>query len=309
MASEKNPEVPFESIKRLGRSAYQVAVNGQVRVRKYQPPVGGAAAMISRLIFGGSLPFRNERRVMRILSEHAFGWLRYPRPLDMDAKDYVDYEYVSGEDVRCATGCDQERIINSLLEFGALGSKHRLAGFEGFVLGLLESPTIRTLRWVLKSDLPPAMKWAACRVLLGKAVSDRTKQKVLLHNDLMFSNVRRGLSGDIYFVDFEDAIPESRFLLADAVDLLLRWDDCSMDMKALRHYWDALTSRLGRIGSETEFKHQVRLGLLRLTAAGRQRAASTPEQRSSMDALFRTIVDDGAYDNWYAGQCARSESR
>jgi hypothetical protein len=127
-----------------------------------------------------------------------------------------------------------------------------------------------------------------------------------MHNDLLFSNLRLGNDGNIYFLDFEDSIPESLMILADAIDLLLDRSRMTLDVGILRDYWECMAGRLKADPEKLDLPAQIRLCLLRLSIAGRSRAASSEEQRNTLNSMCDIVLDKKIYDEWLQQQDQQS---
>lgn len=290
-------------MEQIGRSAYRIVSGNGVVVRKTQPPAHGYLQRMSRFLFGGSLPFQNEQYINRLLLENSFSFLRYPRMRNTCSNSSIDFDHVEGKDLSALSERETSMALNALLEFNCLSNIHKSSGIKYLALRILESPSFRTARFVLTSNLSARKKLAGILLLLRQHLFANRPCTVLLHNDLMFSNLRIGIDGYIYFVDFEDSIPESLMVLADAVDLLLNRDSNSIDITKLRDYWERLSSGLHADASRLNLRDQLRLCLLRLSILGRSRATSTEKQRANMNTLCEAVLDRNAYKIWYQNQC------
>lgn len=287
-----------DNCKKIGRSAYLISVDGNKIVYKEQPPVIGLIRKVNRIIFGGSLPFRNEKRVNYYLREHTFLYLHYPLLINSPNDYTLEYEYIEGEDITSLSEEEISSALNGLLEFNSIGRNYSIKGIEGFAIRMLESPVIRTIHIIMKSDLLIREKLAGFGLLLSHCFRAKTIGPVLLHNDLQFTNLRRGYDGYIYLIDFEDAVPISRMILSDAVNILFDIENSRINVKQLREYWIKLAQRLKCNISDIDLSDQLRVCLLHLTAAGRQREASTPKQRCRMNELYQIILDKKSFTKW-----------
>jgi hypothetical protein len=115
-----------------------------------------------------------------------------------------------------------------------------------------------------------------------------------------------GNDGNIYFLDFEDSIPESLMILADAVDLLLDRSRMALDVGTLRDYWECMAGRLKVDPEKLDLPAQIRLCLLRLSIVGRSRAASSEEQRNTLGSMCDIVLDKKSYDEWLQQQDRQS---
>jgi hypothetical protein len=158
----------------------------------------------------------------------------------------------------------------------------------------------------LKSNISLKRKISGLWLILSQRISHVKPCTVLMHNDLLFSNLRLGNDGNIYFLDFEDSIPESLMILADAVDLLLDRSRMALDVGTLRDYWECMAGRLKVDPEKLDLPAQIRLCLLRLSIVGRSRAASSEEQRNTLGSMCDIVLDKKSYDEWLQQQDRQS---
>lgn len=290
----------------LGRSAYLVSNDRGARIRKYAPPVGGFMNQISRKLFGTSLPFANERRINRVLMEEKFENFVHPCLTAYDQSGVLEFEYLVGEDLSKLDENQLSLALAGLLEFSALGDRCGVAGLEGIALHLLESPDIRTSRMIIGSDIAILDKIRALWIVVEYYFFQPAIRPVLVHNDLMFSNIRYGSNGDVVFLDFEDAHTEKRWILVDVVDLVFDKSSGELDVQLLEEYWRSLSVKIGEEFTKLKFRQQVRVCLLRLSIAGRRRTASSEQERCMMERMFMITLKDKLYKNWWSRQLGDS---
>jgi len=290
----------------IGRSAYLVSRGEDARVRKYAPPVGGIMNMLSRKLFGTSLPFANERRVNRILMDEEFKYFVHPGLTIFDQPEMLEFEYLVGEDVSKLDADQLSLALAGLLEFSSLGDRYVAVGLEGFVLRLLESPGIRTGRMIIGSDTALRNKIRGLWLVVKYYFAQPSIGPVLIHNDLMFSNIRHGPNGDIVFLDFEDAHTERKWILVDAIDLVFDKSSGTLNVRLLEEYWRSLSAKIGEEFEKLKLKQQIRVCLLRLSITGRRRTASTGQERCMMERIFMITLNDELYQNWWSTQLGNS---
>ena len=290
---------------KIGRSAYIISEHGVERVRKYIPPVGGFLGRLSRKLFRTSLPFENERRVNLILLAEKFDHLLFPKLINLDCTDMLEFEYLHGEDVSNLSGEQLSRALDGLLEFNALGDRYKYEGVEGLIFRILESPAIRTVRNIAYSDIPLDNKMKGILLLIKYRLFQPRFMPVLIHNDLMFSNIRCSEKNNVIYLDFEDAHAEKGMILVDVVNVVFDKSNGDLDIYKIEEFWRKLSDVIGDEFTKLKLIDHIRICLLSLLIAGRNRSASTESERCIMDRLLIVVLDKTRYREWYFSQQAK----
>ncbi len=291
------------TLKRIGRSAYVMELNGKKFIRKSSPPVDGIIKKLSRRLFSGSLPFRNEKRINEMLLDSQFKHFHFPKVIHGFNEKFIDFEYLHGRDADILNLEEKKIALLGLLEFNRLAGQYHVTGFEGIIFRLIESPSIKILKLLYHSDIVATKKLKSINILLKYHLFFGNVNYVLIHNDLMFKNIIISNDNTINFIDFEDATKERVFVLADAVDILLDRKNINININILSEYCKNLLSIAPKTQKKINIKEQLRICLLRLSLASMLSSSTSETEKIKMRLLFDILLDDEQYIMWWDTQC------
>jgi hypothetical protein len=287
--------------KKIGRSVFVITNGEENKIIKYEPSCGASLFnKISRKCFGGSLPFYNEMQVNDFLGRHDFSFFRRPESKVDYKNKLISFEFLDALESRDLDKNDLNSAIDSLIELAQVASDFKVKGVRGFVLGLIESPAINTLKSIVFSGATVFEKNNGLMILLWSFLKDKKSKGVFLHNDLFNKNLLKAQDGKIYFIDFEDAIVEKRYPITDAVNILFDENSLTLDKKLIRHFWNTAIIDLTEIHtSESALVDQVRVCLLRRAFSQNKK---NREINVNNEKLLRIVLKKKDFNSWWDAQ-------
>lgn len=291
-----------DNFKQIGRSVYLVEGAGRLVV-KYEPDsVGGVLRRFSRKFFRGSLPFMNEMYVNELLSNNSFMYFRHPKG-DVDVKSkLIKFEHIDGVEECLTSSSDKERAIKSLIEFSELSSQYSFGGISGVVFRIIESPVLKLMVSIYYSKYSVKIKLKATSILLLILLRYKSSSPILMHNDLQCKNIIKANNGDLYFIDFEDAIVERRLIFNDSFNVLFDKEAMSLDKKNMIVFQRRVVLNAKDRLSDQYLKRHARVCLLRHVFAPCTRQNSDVGKNSLVSRLLLLIIDDDVYGEWWRQQ-------
>lgn len=286
-----------ESGQQVGRSAYLVTYGNRSLIIKRQPDPQTALSKLSRRLFGGSLPFRNEQFVNQGLLGEQFQFLKFPRMLHLKENSYLIFEYVEGSGATVARPAN-DVITSCILELNTSRLLTSRSTLEQIVFNLLERPPYTLIRRLLRSQQSATVKFRIIKLLLSFSLRQRKLKPVLLHNDLAFSNVLISSAGIPYILDFEDCVDEHSWLLMDYVDLHFDRNALFLNFASANTYLDQLLESLDIDKSSVLIEEMLRLCLIRHVLYSAENPDFDIKMRSTMSNFLKVLADTSAYRAW-----------
>lgn len=270
---------------------------------KYEPPLsGGILQKISRALFKGSLPFKNEIFINKLLIKQEFHSLNFPRSFirkDSEKTVCIVFDIIDGEETRKITHEDKKNIVAALIEFSSLSSMYKNKGGAGKVFRLIESPTIRLIRTILFTGHNFIVKVKSIYLLVSFLLKKNRSGTVLLHNDLKCKNIIKSKFNEIYFIDFEDALTENIMVLADVVNILFDYKKCSIDKELLVKYWKHVLTRADNREENSMLLSYLRVCLLNI---GLTTCPNKESTIGNQKQFLEMLLDGNRFNNWWLKQ-------
>jgi predicted Ser/Thr protein kinase len=243
--------------------------------------------------------FRNEIAIHQHLSGQSFETLRVPELYDTDGKSYLVMDYIEGTMGRWYTPEMDKVLIRSLvdLQLSIINKKNLL---EYNVLSFLRRPFWNVIRMVWTIALPKlgfiiAFKCFALCLRLQRSVSPN-KSPLLLHKDINNKgNIISNPQGEMYFIDFESCLQESKWVLTDIIEIIYSFKDEYMDVALFEIYIQKMRAE-GFIDRDFDVKSQVRFAMLRnaIKYLGFDQLFISHRKQ-----LLQIILPDEKYDLWF----------
>lgn len=292
----------INKIIKIGRATFINENNNLKKIIKHQPPIGKSIFhKFSRKMFKGSLPFKNEMRVISALKKYNFLHFKFPANIIDESKKIIEYEFINGYESRKFKNIEKIKIIDSLIEFSSIEITSGPL-LEGLAFKLIESPWIRSLRAIIQSKSKFSIKLKALIIVIKFLFNKKTGKPVFIHNDLQCKNIIRHNDGHIYLIDFEDAIFESRLQLIDVVNVLFDEEKNYLNKELLLKYWSEAVS-LGDNKNETKhIFNQVRVCLLRNLFAPCRNCAHQKDLSMievAREEMLSILLDNSRYRKWW----------
>lgn len=304
--SENDPSLEYDAATlRLGRSSHSECRNGRMCVVKSQPRYASAVGMLASALVGGSLRFKNEIMVNECIAKEVFNSLRFPRMLESDGSTYAVFEFIEGREGLDKSAVSEGQVVDSLIELHMLRTKPRHALRERSLLRMLRLPVSflrRTLDMFWRQrDIRVLVK--CLLILIRSCVRQRPiGTSLLVHNDLLPNNTLTDANGVWFILDFENCLPENKWILIDVVDIAFDRETLQVDMTLVSRY----LRRLQEFGVNTALVNvelQIRLILIyRVMQAMRSpRYVDTDRSRFS-DFLKCVLLKDREFGLWLTRQ-------
>jgi len=243
--------------------------------------------------------FRNEIAIHQHLSGQSFETLKVPKLYDTDGKSYMVMEYIEGTMGRWYTQDMDKILIRSLVDL-QLSITYQKNLFEYNILSFLRRPFWNVIRMVGSIVLPLlgfniAFKCFSLCMRLQREVSPN-KAPLLLHKDINNKgNIISSPQREMYFIDFESCLQESKWILTDIIEIIYSFKDEYMDVGLFEEYIQKMRTE-GFIKEEFDIKSQVRFAMLRnaIKYLGFEELYVTHRKQ-----LLEIILPDENFDIWF----------
>jgi len=245
--------------------------------------------------------FRNEIAIHRHLSSLSFETLKVPKLYDTDGKSYMIMDYINGTMGRWYTPDMDKVLILSLvdLQLSIINQKNL---FEYNFLSFLRRPFWNVMRMVGTIALPRlglnlAFACISLCLRLQRGVTPN-KAPLLLHKDINNKgNIISSPKKEMYFIDFESCLPESKWILTDIIEIIYSFKDEYMDVDLFDVYIQKMRAE-GFIDDSFDTKSQVRFAMLRnaLKYLGFDELYAVHRTQ-----LLEIILPDEKFDRWFYG--------
>ncbi len=286
---------------KIGRSTYLIDDGNKKYIIKYEPTsTGRLLQKISRKLFNGSLPFKNEVYVNKLISTKKLMKFRYPPSVFSHEDRCITYDLIEGKETRKLTLENKKEIVTALIEFSKLSSHYENNGISGFVFRYMENPTIKTTRLVISSSHNIPTKFKALLILINFIIRKKKKATVLLHNDLKCKNILKTKKNEIYFIDFEDVTKEKTMVLIDVVNVLFDYKTCDIDKALLVYFYKSvLISSSTKEELDQMLANNVRVCLLSLVMSTCPNEDSTFQSLKDKQKFLRVILNEKDFSRWW----------
>ena len=231
------------------------------------------------------LRFQKEIYIYSRLQNIGFSWFHYPKLLETDTKYYILTEFIKNNPVNRQDSVFYFSAMKAVLEFNTCNFPFWEKGGPGWIWEKTNrwkhSRSSKTLRNLLEGSLlkgkVPFSLLLRMTSFWRKAISatPELKKPLLVHRDIFKANILCPAQGKIYFVDFEKAGMEKRWVFIDALKIAqaepLFYDNNSGEISGfprfyislLENYWEGLLLRRSEIiPGKTHFKTQLKFCLL-----------------------------------------------
>lgn len=292
-------------MKRLGRAAYLIEVNGTSAVLKAEPPPPPAVwRRILRRITGGSLPFQNEMKVTTHVASMNLQGLSVPTLIGVTDSNQAVYSLLPGKDSRRLSPLQRDLLAAGLVRINAMARPPRFPWWKEVLFLALDAPLLLTLRRLVKSGLSLRSRLKATQFLLFYSLQTRFRRPALLHNDLVIGNVLVSDDDGVALIDFEDAVYDRRFVLADAVDIAFDSTQQTLDLHWLRRYAGAMASAgFDELSDEELLMGCVRACLIRHCAHRMVSSRLGESERLEIRRFTETVlINSNSYLRWFREQ-------
>lgn len=292
-------------LKKVSKASYILKAEEGNFLLKTCPEWGNFAGWLSRFLIGTSIPFKTDIAVNGALAlKGHFKAFSAPPLFHTDGKTYLLLHYVPG-----ILGWDRriipvDTLAEGLIEFQTSALEWPRTLIEQLGGALLEKPVARIFRGALssvRSRVGYKATWK-CFMVVWKCYRSQPRLNfdMLLQNDLGLSNIVTGRDKRLYFIDFEDVIKESRWILCDIVDLSFNLNSLAFDRFLFNSYLNRLSAHVSGLDN-VSIVSQVRLALLRCIIFGlMSRKLSSSSKRGCEHFLCSVMLDDKAFHYWYA---------
>lgn len=285
---------------KIGRSTYLIQEGDKKVIMKYEPlSTGGLLQKISRKLFKGSLPFKNEIYINNLLRKQNFHSFRYPSSVYNNENSCLRFNIINGKETRNLSLTDKEKIVSSLIEFSHLAAAYENKGISGQVFRLIESPTVRTIKLIIFTKHNLTLKYKALYLLLSFIIKKRRNGFVLLHNDLKCKNIIKTKENDIYFIDFEDVTKEKVMVLTDIVNVLFDYKTCKINKHLLNKYWQQVLLLPENKEKSHMISEHLRVCLLSIAMSTCPNQESTFKNTEQRKLFLMTILNDKKFNSWW----------
>ncbi len=256
-------------------------------------------SLIGKILARQSLSFRTELAVNKQLAKMDFNHLKTPTMSRTDGKTYMLFKYIpnTGENYeKIPTEC----IAESLFEFSKSGINPYVSFTQKVTAPLFKTLTslIRAIVTILPSDCGIEFVPKALSVVMRSIFAQPTvPNAMLLHKDLRFrQNYLVSETLGLFFIDFGSAIRERRWIMMDVVDLAFDAKRMYVNFDLIEQYYRILV----RENLKVNLKVQVRIALIRKVIFYlRSREYSGDNKALFKIFLFRILLDDQSYDDWF----------
>lgn len=290
---------------KIGRCVFVLCEKERKFIVKKEPPCPNIIwRIILRKITGISLPYENELLINRELKSSRFYSLRFPIMLGVDDEGSMRFEYLDGFESRDFSPEILERLLDGLFEFNTSCITVHKKLINSLLFSFHESPLISSLFMLKKSSLASFRKGKLALIVIWHCLTNKNKKDVLLHNDLVISNVFiLKKEYQAILIDFEDVILNSNFVLADCVDILFNSDELSLDMKKVRDFSNRLMLFGVRIKSDYERDQLVRICLIRHCVKKLISSKISIEDKSKIRVFLESVLSkNDKYRCWILEQ-------
>ena len=284
---------------RLGRGTYRVRSQGSTVILKQQPPSTTAISRLSRRLFRGSLPFRNELRIAAHFMAHPPTRLAVAKPLASDGRTFVLFEDLPGHRPKTGDAGLARQMVPGLVEFALAPLPGLPTMAQRAAFWVLQAPTARVLQRSLSARVRAAIGLrGAVRCLLvlaaTTAATRRQRRAINIHNDLAPHNILV-LAGRPFVLDFEDTVQDSRWLLTDVVDAAWDRSTLELDLDAVRE----LAAVQAGNGFHFALRRQLRFAMLRRSLMWIANGEVPDSMRPRLVALLRkTLLSRRGFASW-----------
>lgn len=243
--------------------------------------------------------FSNEIAIHQMLSTHTFKSLKVASLYETDGKSYMIMDFIEGSMGRWYTQDMDRVLISSLVDLQLSITKYK-SNIKRSPLSFLRKPfwnVIRTIGTIVfpKLGIKNAFKCFLLCIALERNVS-QNKSDLLLHKDINNKgNIITDPQGQMYFIDFESCLRESKWILTDIVEIIYSFKDEYMDVELFKIYMQKMRNE-GFIDESFDIKSHVRFAMLRnaIKYIGFNELYETHKNQ-----LLNIILPDVKFDSWY----------
>lgn len=289
-------------IRRMGKAGYLIADKNKTGYfLKTQPLPVKMSSIIASLLIGGNILFKREIRINQCLARNHFTYLKYPRLLKTDGKEYMLFQYIQGREGFYEGRGTKKKAVLSLLEFNRTPVSFSSSLIESILIKYFgtEATLFRDTAGPLRGKTGLVCSARIIIVFLKACLfTRRNKKALLLHNDLEPINIITGDDGTLNIIDFEDATLEYKWLLCDIVYLVFDCKTLDFDKELLFEY----IRRLKENGYLVpDLYSQLRIALLRRCGRIIRHPHYLPEEKRKAASFIKDILSrKAAYSKWFS---------
>jgi hypothetical protein len=244
-----------------------------------------------------------ELQVYRQLSTIRFEHFKFPKLIKGKEHRYLLVEYVPSFNGWDKNEAARERVAKSLYEFNTSNLRFKQGVVEKILSDIKRKTSLKILVWSFVVIPKSNGIWDAmtCLWVLFKCTLQQRKFKhhYFLHRDLIGNNnvLTSAENGDIYFIDFESAVEERRWILNDIIDVSLS-TDLEVDRDLLNEYMKLLSESDKK---RLNMKAQVRIALIhRIVRRILSHNEYSKKNRHVWISFLKNILlKDHHFDDWY----------
>lgn len=255
------------------------------------------------------LLFDNELYIYNYLSSLNFTYFKYPELIYTDNRTYMISKYIPNNKDYKLSDSLKSSMINQLLEFQQKGQGINQNLFRKLVFKIYKSLNWKVFRW---SVMNLRRKYGRVYVIKSLKVifeSSFSQKKLpisfFIHDDLFGeNNYIIDENNEIYFLDFEGAFTERKWILVDIIDMCIDGESLKLDNDRLVYYLNELKKQNIKIYDKLNIKAQVRLVLLRKTLQVLLFSDHPNAQRDKKkwEAFLDLLLSNSRYTEWYKNQ-------
>lgn len=227
----------YKILKRLGRACYLIQKDSAFYTLKLIPPPVYQKQKLSRFIFGGSLPFQNEFRILNLIKN-------YDTIPQLPMVENKENEYFISPFINHAQNFNEldievyRRIGESVAEISNLPKPKKWWKLKEYFFQRMISPSLnfeknlKQIEQERKIATSTFIKLHSHIENISKSIKHR-----LIHNDLADNNIVVGQNNDIYIIDWEDAHIEDKAIFLDLISISFNYNDFSLNEDIVNSFW------------------------------------------------------------------------
>ncbi len=275
---------------------------------------------------GRHLRFQKEIFIYSMLQHICFSRFRYPKLLNTDNKNYILTEFIINNSANRQDQVFYTSAMNAVLEFNTCDFPFHEKSCAGWIWEKTNrwkfSRSAKTLRNLLEGSL---VKGKLSFLLLIKIIgfwrraityTPALKKPLLVHRDIFKANILYPKPGKIYFVDFEKAGLEKRWLFIDALKIA-QAEPLFFNRRAgrlsgfprfyaclLQKYWKGLITRRPEISPEyNQFILQLKFCLIGWCLKKLFKEDSDPERSAALIRFLQEVITgpEHYFEYWFEG--------
>jgi len=292
-------------VRKLGRSAFLLENEGVFYILKKQPDAPPSAwRRVLRRVTNGSLPFQNEIKTTAHIGGMDLGALSVPQLVRLDADGSMILSRLAGIDSRSMSAAQRGTLLDGLFKINTCAAPPMFPWWKEGLFRLLDSPFPLSVRRLWRSGLGLRDRLKAIRLLSRFVLTTRFSRSVLLHNDLVIGNVMIDGEASVGLIDFEDAIYDRHFLLADAIDVSFDSQTFHLDMRSIDYFSHRMIDAgFSELSSRSALTACIRCCLLRHCAHRMVSVKTSGTQRMAVESFVTgTLMNPRNFSIWLEQQ-------